>query len=150
MNFGFWPSRQIVHCADCRECAATLSRLAYRRRPTQQLRQLGEVHRQPPRLVARQPIWSPSDATQRYVRNWARSGSGLRLKYVDDLIRTCAPVNCCCTKRPLNPVSVGERTCCNCTAGLDSRISLHAGPTRSKGADGEMAVKKANKGRFTT
>jgi hypothetical protein len=29
--------------------AATLSRLAYRWRPTQQLRQLGDVHRQPPR-----------------------------------------------------------------------------------------------------
>ena len=41
----------------------------------QQLRQLGEVRRQPPRLVARQPIWSPSDATQRYVRNRGRSGS---------------------------------------------------------------------------
>ena len=33
------------------------------------LRQLGEVHRHPPRLVVRQPIWSPSGATQRYVRN---------------------------------------------------------------------------------
>ena len=34
-------------CADCvvKCAAATLSRLAYRRRPTQQLRQLGEVHR---------------------------------------------------------------------------------------------------------
>ena len=42
--------------------------LAYRRRPPQQLRQLGEVHRQPPRLAG-QPIWSPSGATQRYVRN---------------------------------------------------------------------------------
>ena len=30
--------------------AATLSRFAYRRRPTQQLRQLGEVRRRPPRL----------------------------------------------------------------------------------------------------
>ena len=40
-----------------------------------QLRQLGEVRRQPPRLVARQPIWSPSGATQRYVRNRGRSGS---------------------------------------------------------------------------
>ena len=60
----------------CREsAAATVSRLAYRRRPTQQLRQLGEVHRHPPRLVARQPIWSPSDATQQYVRNRGRSGS---------------------------------------------------------------------------
>ena len=38
----------------------------YRRRPTQQLRQLGEVHRQPPRLVARQPIWSAIGATQRF------------------------------------------------------------------------------------
>ena len=36
---------------------------------------LGEVHRQPPRLLARQPIWSPSDATQQYVRNRRRSGS---------------------------------------------------------------------------
>src|ERR1700722_17592123 len=32
----------------------------------EQLRQLGEVHRHAPRLVARQPIWSPSGATQRY------------------------------------------------------------------------------------
>ena len=32
-------------------------------------------HRHPPRLVARQPIWSPSGATQRYVRNWSRGGS---------------------------------------------------------------------------
>ena len=55
--------------------AATSSRLAYPRRPPQQLRQLGEVRRQPPRLVVRQPIWSPSDATQRYVRNRGRSGS---------------------------------------------------------------------------
>jgi hypothetical protein len=48
---------------------------------TQQLRQLGEVHRQPPRLVARQPIWSPSDATQRYVRNRGEAEArGLRLK----------------------------------------------------------------------
>jgi hypothetical protein len=31
----------------------------------QQLRQLGEVHRQPPRLVARQPIWSPSEPVGR-------------------------------------------------------------------------------------
>ena len=54
--------------------AATLSRLAYRR-PTQQLWQLGEVHRNAPRLVARQPNWSLSGATQRYVRNRGRSGS---------------------------------------------------------------------------
>jgi hypothetical protein len=40
-----------------------------------QLRQLGEVHRHPPRLVTRQPIWSPSDATQQYVRIRGRSGS---------------------------------------------------------------------------
>jgi hypothetical protein len=32
---------------------------------TQQLRQLGEVHRHPPRLVARQPIWSPSEPVGR-------------------------------------------------------------------------------------
>jgi hypothetical protein len=38
----------------------------------QQLRQLGEVHRHASRLVARQPIWSPSDATQQYVRNRGR------------------------------------------------------------------------------
>jgi hypothetical protein len=47
---------------------AGAARLAHRRRLAQQLRQLGEVHRHAPRLVARQPIWSPSDATQRYVR----------------------------------------------------------------------------------
>jgi hypothetical protein len=41
----------------------------------QQLRQLGKVDRHAPRLVARQPIWSPSGATQRYVRNRGRSGS---------------------------------------------------------------------------
>jgi hypothetical protein len=28
-----------------------------------------------PRLVARQPIWSPNGATQQYVRNRGRSGS---------------------------------------------------------------------------
>jgi hypothetical protein len=55
--------------------AATLSRPAYRRRPTQQLRQLGEVRRHAPRLIARQPIWSPSGATQRYVWNRGTSGS---------------------------------------------------------------------------
>jgi hypothetical protein len=32
-------------------------------------------HRHPPRLVVHQPIWSPSGATRRYVRNRARSGS---------------------------------------------------------------------------
>jgi hypothetical protein len=32
-------------------------------------------HRHRPRLVARQPIWSPSGAMQRYVRNQGRSGS---------------------------------------------------------------------------
>ena len=58
-------------------CGCDLSRLANRRRPTQQLRQLGEVHRHPPHLVARQPIWSPSDATQQYVRNRGRSGARL-------------------------------------------------------------------------
>ena len=36
---------------------------------------LAKVHRHPPRLVARQPIWSPIGATQRYVRNRGRSGS---------------------------------------------------------------------------
>jgi glutathione S-transferase len=41
----------------------------------QQLRQLGEVHRHAPRLVARQPIWSPNGATRRFVRNRGRSGS---------------------------------------------------------------------------
>jgi hypothetical protein len=51
---------------------------------------------------------------------------------------------------PLNPVSPGEQTCCNCTAGLDFRVSLLAGPTRSKGAHGEMAVKKATKGRYVS
>ena len=55
--------------------AATLSRPAYRRRPTQQLRQLGEVHRQPPRLVARQPIWSPSDAILGTVCQTKRSNA---------------------------------------------------------------------------
>jgi transposase len=40
--------------------AATSSRLAHRRRLAQQLRQLGEVRRHPPRLVVRQPIRSPS------------------------------------------------------------------------------------------
>jgi hypothetical protein len=42
---------------------------------TQQRRQLGEVHRHAPRLVARQSIWSPSDGTQQYVGNRGRSGS---------------------------------------------------------------------------
>jgi hypothetical protein len=42
---------------------------------TQQLRQLGEVHHHAPRLVARQPIWSPSGATHQYVRNRGISGS---------------------------------------------------------------------------
>ena len=37
--------------------------------PAERLLQLGEVRRHPPRLVARQPISSPSGATQRYVRN---------------------------------------------------------------------------------
>ena len=55
--------------------AATLSRLAYRRRPSQQLRQLGEVHHHLPRLVVRQPIGRRSDATQQYVRNRGISGS---------------------------------------------------------------------------
>src|SRR5580704_19412920 len=36
---------------------AGAARFAYRRRPTQQL---GESQRQPPRIVARQPIWSPT------------------------------------------------------------------------------------------
>ena len=46
---------------------------------------LVEVHRHPPRLVARQPIWSPSGATQRYVRNRGRTEvRGLRLNDVDD------------------------------------------------------------------
>ena len=58
------PLSGLVKCT-----VATLSRLAYRGRSTQQLRQPGEVHRHPPRLVARQPISSPSGATQRYVRN---------------------------------------------------------------------------------
>jgi hypothetical protein len=49
--------------------AATTSRLAHRRRLARQLRQLGEVRRQPPRSAVRQPSWSPNDATQRYVRN---------------------------------------------------------------------------------
>jgi hypothetical protein len=63
-------------CTDCREmCGCDLARLAYRGRPTQQLRQPGEVHRHPPRLVARQPIWSPSGATQRHLRNGGISGS---------------------------------------------------------------------------
>jgi hypothetical protein len=55
-------------------------------RPTQQLRQLGEVHRYPPRLVARQPIG------RRAVRRSNMSGiggeaevRGLRLNDVDDL-----------------------------------------------------------------
>jgi hypothetical protein len=49
--------------------------------PPQQLRQLGEVRRHAPRLVARQPIWSPSDATQRYVRNRGEAElRGVRLK----------------------------------------------------------------------
>ena len=48
---------------------------------TQHLRQLGEVHRHPPRLVTRQPIWPPSGATQRYVRNRGEAEvRGLRLK----------------------------------------------------------------------
>jgi hypothetical protein len=37
-------------------CGCDLVTLAYRGRPAQQLRQLGEVRRQPPCLVARQPI----------------------------------------------------------------------------------------------
>jgi hypothetical protein len=49
------------------------------------LRQLGEVHRHLPRLVARQPIWSPSGATQRYVRIGREAEArGLRLNDVDD------------------------------------------------------------------
>jgi hypothetical protein len=78
----FWNWGLSGRCADCREsAAATLSRLAYRWRPTQQPQQLGEVHRHLPRLVARQPIWSPSGATQRYVRNRGRNEvRGLRLK----------------------------------------------------------------------
>jgi hypothetical protein len=58
---------------------------AYRWRPTQQPQQLGEVHRHLPRVVARQPIWSPS------VRRSDMSGiggeaevRGLRLNGVDD------------------------------------------------------------------
>ena len=74
----FWNWGLSGHCADRREsAAATLSR----GRPTQQLRQLGEVHPHAPRLVARQPIWSPSGATQRYVRNRGEGEArGLRLK----------------------------------------------------------------------
>ena len=52
-------------------------------------------------------------------------------------------------KTTIEPVSLGEKTCCNCTAGLDFRVSLHARLVRSKGADGEMAVKRLM-GRFTT
>jgi hypothetical protein len=58
---------------------AAAARVAYRRRPA--LRHLGEVHRHAPRLVVRQPICSPSGATQRYVRNRGEAEArGLRLK----------------------------------------------------------------------
>ena len=71
--------------------AATLSRLAYRWRLTRQPQQVGKVHRQPPRLIARQPIWSPSGATQRYVRNRGRSGSArLALETTFTPLRTSA------------------------------------------------------------
>jgi hypothetical protein len=54
---------------------AGAARLAYRRRPTQQLRQRGEVHRHGPRLVARQPIWSPSAVRRSDMSGSGRSGS---------------------------------------------------------------------------
>jgi hypothetical protein len=40
---------------------------------TQQLQQLGEVRRHPPRLIARQPIWSPSGATHGGSRPGSKS-----------------------------------------------------------------------------
>jgi hypothetical protein len=42
----------------------------YQGRPAQS----GRQYRHPPCRGPRQPIWSPSDATQQYVRNWGRSG----------------------------------------------------------------------------
>jgi hypothetical protein len=46
----------------------------YRRRSTQQPGSLAKVRRQPPRLIAHQPIWSLSGDTA-ICRNWARGGS---------------------------------------------------------------------------
>jgi hypothetical protein len=57
---------------------------------TQQLRQLGGVRRHAPRLVARQPIWSPSRATYQYVRNRGRSGSA-RLAFEMTLMTQSGP-----------------------------------------------------------
>jgi len=37
----------------------TSSRIAYRRRPVQQLRQLGEVRRHPPRIVPGEQLGGP-------------------------------------------------------------------------------------------
>ena len=57
------------HCADCRElCGCNLVT------PAQHLRQLREVRRHAPRFVLGQ-CWSPSSATQQYVRNRGISGS---------------------------------------------------------------------------
>jgi transposase len=54
--------------------AATLSRLANRRRPAQLLRQLGEVHRRPPpRRASADLVAERSDAAMR--PEWGRSGS---------------------------------------------------------------------------
>src|ERR1700722_5058005 len=51
---------------------AISSRLAYRRRPTQQLRQIGKVHRQPPRLVLGQRRENGPNAPVSAVRSTSR------------------------------------------------------------------------------
>jgi hypothetical protein len=75
-----------THCS-VRGCNLVTPRLSAAARAT--IRQLDEVHRYAPRLVARQPIWSPSDATQQYVRNRGRSGSA-RLALETTLMTPCA------------------------------------------------------------
>ena len=146
MNFGFWCSRQIVHCSVC-GCNLVPPRLSAATDAAAPAAWRSSPPTAAPRRASADLVAERCDAA--ICPAWARSGSARRALDVDDPIRTCAPVNCCGTKRPLNPVSLGEKTCCNCTAGLDFRVSLHARLVRSKGADGEMAVKQLM-GRFTT
>jgi len=69
MNFGFWPSRQIVHCSVCGCDPVHASLVGGDRRNGR-----GSLakHRHPPRLVARQPIG------RRAVRRSDTSGIGGR------------------------------------------------------------------------
>jgi hypothetical protein len=82
------PSLQIVHCSDTSgiggqadisrtvvKCGCNLVTPRLSGRPTQQLRQLDEVHRQPLAPRRASADWSPSGATQRHVQNRGRSGS---------------------------------------------------------------------------